>query len=160
MNNPILTATYTYTPQPGSPPTQPKQIALSAPVNAQIPPTCSQLSTASANANADADSKTSENSSATAMDYTKTKHAYLSALRAAASKVQDDVNALLTAEMQADKVRDAATANGCERTEMQQGGGRAQGKRRRDELAGGHDDVEGEEDEDDIGLEDEGDEEM
>ena len=64
--------------------------------------------------------------------------------------MQDDVNALLTAEMQADKERDA-TGNGSGTIEMPKLSGTAQEKKRRDELA----DDDGD-DGDDEDLEDEG----
>ena len=160
MSNPTLTATYTYCPAselqfPS------KQVTLAAPVAASDNITSSQELDSNTN------DKSQESNSNTAPSVkahlpsqsypqptdkgrttqdTLAKYAYLAALRAAAGKVQDDVNVLLTREMEADKVRDANLAEG--KDNMSSSIRRGSRKGKDEELDDDEDDIgdEGEED--------------
>lgn len=109
MNHTSLTAKYiSHSPTQGQSPQ--KQVELSATVEANFPPPSSHINT-NTNTNSNINTSTGGN----LKEPTESKHRYLSALRSAASAVQKDINALLTAEMQADKIREMtadSTVNG------------------------------------------------
>ena len=155
MNQTSLIATYTSHSQTEDQAPQ-KQVNLFAPVEASLP-------TPTSDPNADTKGNTFANTDVDLKHYTESKQQYFSSLRSAASKVQEDINALLTAEMQADKIRDMAGGSSGSVKDITKSDGRPETKQIQREPQGkAKESRVGElpDDDDDDGLEDESDENM
>ena len=155
MTQTSLTATYSSHLQTQDQTLQ-KQVNLFAIIDTRLP-------TSSPGPKTNTNSDTVTNAGGSLKKCTETKHQYLSALRSAASKVQEDINALLTAEMQTDKIRNGTESSNINGRITARSDGHPDAKKRQGEPQGKlKETTAGEQPDDDVddGLEDGSDEDV